>query len=184
MTKKIIIPAIILFIAAILIYTMGGSAVAYAEGNEVLFDSTYVLGDLEGSAVNGVTFRVEDYPYDPDGELQLIGFTEYGFSAYANLQQNYGLYVYLYNPRLLDITDSSCKIQIGVGSGSAEDYNKYFLKSVSKSEGVTTNRFIKMKVLNAEDLLTDLDPGKRVYNVSGIEIATYGSGEIIKKLMN
>ena len=48
---------------------------------------------LEGSAVNGVTFRVEDYPYDPDGELQLIGFTEYGFSAYANLQQNFGLYV-------------------------------------------------------------------------------------------
>ena len=87
MTKKMIIPAVMLFIAAILIYSMGGSAVAYAEGNEVLFDSTYVLDDLEGSAVNGVTFRVEDYPYDPDGELQLIGFTEYGFSAYANLQK-------------------------------------------------------------------------------------------------
>ena len=48
MTKKIIIPAVMLFIAAILIYSMGGSAVAYAEGNEVLFDSTYVLDDLEG----------------------------------------------------------------------------------------------------------------------------------------
>lgn len=105
MTKKMIIPAVMLFIAAILIYSMGGSAVAYAEGNEVLFDSTYVLDDLEGSAVNGVTFRVEDYPYDPDGELQLIGFTEYGFSAYANLQQNFGLYIYLYNPALLDISN-------------------------------------------------------------------------------
>ena len=180
MTKKIIIPAILFFIAVFLIYSMGGSAVAYAAESNLEFDKTYVLDDLEGSAVNGVTFDVDDYPYDKDGDIQLIGFVEYGYSAYQNMQQNYGLYVYLYNPRLLDITDSSCKIQIGVGSGSAEDYNKYFLKSVSKSEGVTTNRFIKMKVLNAEELLPDLDPGKRVYNVSGIEIATYGSGEIIE----
>ena len=180
MTKKMIIPAVMVFIAVILIYMMGGSAVAYAAESNLEFDKTYVLDDLEGSAVNGVTFDVDDYPYDKDGDIQLIGFVEYGYSAYQNMQQNYGLYVYLYNPRLLDITDSSCKIQIGVGSGSVEDYNKYFLKTVSKSEGVTTNRFIKMKVLNAEDLLTDLDPGKRVYNVSGIEIATYGSGEIIE----
>lgn len=180
MTKKMIIPAILFFIGVILIYSMGGSAVAYAAESDLEFDKTYVLDDLEASAVNGVTFDVDDYPYDKDGDIQLIGFVEYGYSAYQNMQQNYGLYVYLYNPRLLDITDSSCKIQIGVGSGSAEDYNKYFLKSVSKSEGVTTNRFIKMKVLNSEDLLTDLNPGKRVYNVSGIEIATYGSGEIIE----
>lgn len=180
MTKKIIIPAILFFIAVILIYSMGGSAVAYAAESNLEFDKTYVLDDLEGSAVNGVTFDVDDYPYDKDGDIQLIGFVEYGYSVYQNMQQNYGLYVYLYNPRLLDITDSSCKIQIGVGSGSAEDYNKYFLKSISKSEGVTTNRFIKMKVLNSEELLPDLDPGKRVYNVSGIEIATYGSAEIIE----
>ena len=180
MIKKMIISAVMLFIAAILIYSMGGSAVAYAAESDLEFDKTYVLDDLEASAVNGVTFDVDDYPYDKDGDIQLIGFVEYGYSAYQNMQQNYGLYVYLYNPRLLDITDSSCKIQIGVGSGSAEDYNKYFLKSVSKSEGVTTNRFIKMKVLNAEELLPDLDPGKRVYNVSGIEISTYGSGEIIE----
>lgn len=180
MTKKLIIPAILFFIVVILIYSLGGSALAYAAESDLEFDKTYVLDDLEASAVNGVTFDVDDYPYDKDGDIQLIGFVEYGYSAYQNMQQNYGLYVYLYNPRLLDITDSSCKIQIGVGSGSAEDYNKYFLKSVSKSEGVTTNRFIKMKVLNAEDLLTDLNPGKRVYNVSGIEIATYGSGEIIE----
>ena len=176
MTKKMIIPAVMLFIAAILIYSMGGSAVAYAEGNEVLFDSTYVLDDLEGSAVNGVTFRVEDYPYDPDGELQLIGFTEYGFSAYANLQQNFGLYIYLYNPALLDIADSMCTIQISAGSSG--DYNKYYLQVISRSEGLTENRFIKMKVSNAEKLLEFLDPNQRVYYVSGIEVMTYGSSAI------
>ena len=176
MTKKMIIPSVIVFIAVILIYMIGGSAVAYAEGNEVLFDSMYVLDDLEGSAVNGVTFRVEDYPYDPDGELQLIGFTEYGFSAYANLQQNFGLYVYLYNPALLDIADSMCTIQISAGSSG--DYKKYYLQVVSRSEGLTENRFIKMKVSNAEKLLESLDPNQRVYYVSGIEVMTYGSSAI------
>ena len=180
MTKKIIIPAIIFVIGAILIYCMGGSAVAYAAESSLEFDKTYVLDDLEGSAVDGVPFNVNDYPYDKNGSVELLGFSEYGYSAYANMQDNFGLYIYLYNPALLDISDSSCKIQIGVGMSNAADYNKYYLKVVSKSTGTETNRFIKMKVLNADQLLPDLDPGKRVYNVSGIEIVTYGSGEIIE----
>ena len=51
MTKKMIIPAVMVFIAVILIYMMGGSAVAYAAESNLEFDKTYVLDDLEGSAV-------------------------------------------------------------------------------------------------------------------------------------
>lgn len=180
MTKKIIIPAIILFIAAILIYCMGGSAVAYAAESSLEFDKTYVLDDLEGSAVDGVTFDVNDYPYDKNGSVELLGFSEYGYSAYANMQDNFGLYIYLYNPALLDISDSSCKIQIGVGMSNAADYNKYYLKVVSKSTGTETNRFIKMKVLNADQLLSSLDSAERRYYVSGIEILCYGSAGIVE----
>ena len=180
MTKKIIIPAIILFIAAILIYCMGGSAVAYAAESSLEFDKTYVLDDLEGSAVDGVTFDVNDYPYDKNGSVELLGFSEYGYSAYANMQDNFGLYIYLYNPALLDISDSSCKIQIGVGMSNAADYNKYYLKVLSRSEGLTTNRFIKMKVLNADQLLSSLDSAERRYYVSGIEILCYGSAGIVE----
>lgn len=180
MTKKIIIPAIIFFIAAILIYCMGGSAVAYAAESSLEFDKTYVLDDLEGSAVDGVTFDVNDYPYDKNGSVELLGFSEYGYSAYANMQDNFGLYIYLYNPALLDISDSSCKIQIGVGMSNAADYNKYYLKVVSKSTGTETNRFIKMKVLNADQLLSSLDSAERRYYVSGIEILCYGSAGIVE----
>lgn len=180
MTKKIIIPAIILFIAAILIYCMGGSAVAYAAESSLEFDKTYVLDDLEGSAVDGVPFNVNDYPYDKNGSVELLGFSEYGYSAYANMQDNFGLYIYLYNPALLDISDSSCKIQIGVGMSNAADYNKYYLKVVSKSTGTETNRFIKMKVLNADQLLSSLDSAERRYYVSGIEILCYGSAGIVE----
>ena len=180
MTKKIIIPAIILFIAAILIYCMGGSAVAYAAESSLEFDKTYVLDDLEGSTVDGVPFNVNDYPYNKNGSVELLGFSEYGYSAYANMQDNFGLYIYLYNPALLDISDSSCKIQIGVGMSNAADYNKYYLKVVSKSTGTETNRFIKMKVLNADQLLSSLDSAERRYYVSGIEILCYGSAGIVE----
>ena len=152
MTKKIIIPSIIFVIAAILIYCMGGSAVAYAAESSLEFDKTYVLDDLEGSAVDGVPFNVVDYPYDKNGDVEILGFAEYGYSAYSNMQENFGLYIYLYNPALLDISDSSCKIQIGVGLSNAADYNKYYL----------------------------LDPENRRYYVSGMEIITYGSSEIVE----
>ena len=50
-------------------------SVAYAaDGAAVNFDSTDVMDDLNGSALNGVPFNVADYPYDKDGELQVLGF--------------------------------------------------------------------------------------------------------------
>lgn len=113
---------------------------------DILFDQTYVLDDLNGSAVDGVTFSVD----------------------------------YLYNPALLDISDSSCQIQIGIGdsTSSADTYNKYYLQVVSRSEGTEQDRFLKMKVLGAENFVAELDPAARRYFVSGIEIMCYGSSDI------
>ena len=179
MTKKAII-SIVLVIATIIIYFMGGTSVAYAADDEILFDQTYVLDDLEGSAVDGVPFDVADYPYDKNGDVEILGFAEYGYSAYSNMQDNYGLYIYLYNPALLDISVSSCQIQIGIGdsASSADTYNKYYLQVVSRSEGTEQNRFLKMKVLGAENFVDELDPAARRYFVSGIEIMCYGSSDI------
>ena len=179
MTKKICSLALIC-IFTILVSLLGGTSVAYAADDDILFDQTYVLDDLKGSAVDGVTFSVDDYPYDPNGEIEVLGFVEYGYSAYANMQDNYGLYIYLYNPALLDISDSTCQIQIGIGdsASSADTYNKYYLQVVSRSEGTEQNRFLKMKVLGAENFVDELDPAARRYFVSGIEIMCYGSSTI------
>ena len=100
MTKKITIPAIIVFIAAILIYSIGSVSVAYAD-SELEFDKSYVLDDLEGSAVDGVPFNVADYPYSVNRDVEMLSFVEYCYSPYDNLRENYGLYIYLYNPHLL-----------------------------------------------------------------------------------
>ena len=51
---------------------------------------------------------------------------------------------------------------------------------MSKSTGTETNRFIKMKVLNADQLLSSLDSAERRYYVSGIEILCYGSAGIVE----
>ena len=178
MSKRIALLTI-LSISIFLVCITGSVSVAYAD-SELEFDKTYVLDDLEGSAVDGVPFTVADYPYDKNGDVEILGFAEYGYSAYSNMQENFGLYIYLYNPALLDISDSSCKIQIGVGLSNAADYNKYYLKILSKSTGTEANRFIKMKVVGADKLLSALDPENRRYYVSGIEMITYGSSEIVE----
>lgn len=178
MSKRIALLTI-LSISIFLVCITGSVSVAYAD-SELEFDKTYVLDDLKGSAVDGVPFDVGDYPYDKNGDVEILGFAEYGYSAYSNMQENFGLYIYLYNPALLDISDSSCKIQIGVGLSNAAEYSKYYLKILSKSTGTEANRFIKMKVLNADQLLSSLDSAERRYYVSGIEILCYGSSDIIE----
>ena len=88
------------------------SAVAYAADGDggVNFDKTDVLADLKDSALNGVPFDVEDYPYDKNGEVSVLGFVEYGYSDYVNLRDKYGLYIYIYNPALVDISANSSRV--------------------------------------------------------------------------
>lgn len=157
------------------------SPVAYAAGGDAVnFDSTDVMDDLEGSSPNGVPFDLEDYPYDENGSPSVIGFYEYAYSEYENLLGNYGLYIYIYNPALLDIATGSGSNKIQIASefdkdGSPTDYIKMNLVSVDISDGAVANRFLKFKIVDASALLDIVDPDERNYYVSGVELATYGS---------
>lgn len=157
------------------------SPVAYAAGGDAVnFDSTDVMDDLEGSSPNGVPFDLEDYPYDENGSPSVIGFYEYAYSEYENLLGNYGLYIYIYNPALLDIATGSGSNKIQIASefdkdGSPADYIKMNLVSVDISDGAVANRFLKFKIVDASALLDIVDPDERNYYVSGVELATYGS---------
>ena len=53
---------------------------------------------------HGNEFDLGNYPNDKDGELRFYTFVEYGYSYYANLDKNYALYMYLYNPQQLDFS--------------------------------------------------------------------------------
>ena len=103
---------------AVVLATLLGvfSATAFAAGNGSSFDNTKVLDDLRTSTVDGKLFDIRSYPFDEDGEAQVISLIEYCYSYKANQRDHYGLYVYIYNPKRLNLsTDSKRnKIQMAV----------------------------------------------------------------------
>ena len=71
------------------------------------FSKTNVLDDLESSTVNGHLFDITDYPYSEQRDIQLITMVEYCYSFESSNLDHYGLYLYIYNPKNLDIDTGS-----------------------------------------------------------------------------
>ena len=161
------------------------STTAYAAGNGSSFDQTRVLDDLLSFTVNGEPFDIRDYPFREDGQIQVISFIEYCYSYKANQRDNYGLYVYIYNPKGLNLsTDSKRnKIQMAVSynvDGDPNAYEKYSLEFCSKVEsGDYKNLFYKYKVVdrkvNGATFDQRVNSNERRYDVSGIELTVHGS---------
>ena len=167
------------------VFMMVQPIVAYAAENELNFDSTNVLDDLTSSTVNGKPFDITDYPFDESKDIQVISFVEYCYSYKANLRDNYGLYVYIYNPKGLNLStnDKQNKIQMAVAydaEGNPTDYQKFNLEFCSKTEsGDYKNLFYKFKVVdknvNNTTFADRVNSIARRYGVSGIELTTYGA---------
>lgn len=159
--------------------------VAMAAENEKNFDNTNVLDDLKSSTANGKPFDITQYPFDEDKDAQVISFVEYCYSYKANLRDNYGLYIYVYNPKGLNISSNSKsnKIQMATAynsDGKPSDYNKFSLEFCSKvEEGDYKNLFYKFKVVdrkvNGKTIAERVNSNARRYDVSGIELLTYGA---------
>ena len=164
------------------------STTAYGAGNGSSFHDTNVLDDLLSSTVNGKPFDVRDYPFDETGEVQVISFIEYCYSYKANQRDNYGLYIYVYNPKGLNLsTDSKRnKIQMAVSydaEGNPDDYEKFSLEYCSKVEsGDYKNLFFKYKVIDrkidGQTFDQRVNSNERRYDISGIELAVHGSGTV------
>lgn len=164
------------------------STTAYAAGNGSSFDNTQVLDDLLPATVGGKPFDIRDYPFDENGEVQVIILIEYCYSYKANQRDNYGLYVYIYNPKGLNLsTDNKRnKIQMAVSynkDGNPSAYEKFSLEFCSKVEsGDYKNLFYKYKVVDRKVNGTTFDQrvnsNERRYDISGIELAVHGSGTV------
>lgn len=160
-------------------------SIAFAAGTPLSFDSTDVLDDLTSSTDSGQAFDLKDYPYDESKQAQIINFVEYCYSYKANMRNNYGLYVYIYNPQGLNFstTSKSNKIQMAVkydADGNPSDYAKFDLQFLSKSEESNyKNLFYKFKVvdkaIDGKTFAQRVNSNERRYDVSGIELMTYGA---------
>lgn len=184
-------------IALVMVFGVVVSAapdIAYAAGSEMNYDKTNVMDDLTSSTVNGQPFDVKDYPYDEGSQAQIVNFVEYCYSYKGNMQGNYGLYVYVYNPQGLNISTNSKsnKIQMAVSynsEGNPNDYAKFDLLFLSKSEDSNyKNLFYKFKVadreINGTTFKDRVNSNERRYDVSGIELVTYGANNATEYPVN
>ena len=90
------------------------------------FETTNVLDDLKGSAIDGVIFNLSDYPKNNNKETRLISFLEYCYSNDKINPQDYSLYVYVYNPKAIKFSESSMLNQIEMSFGNDTDNYKKF----------------------------------------------------------
>lgn len=166
------------------IFMMTQPIIAFAAEREVSFDNTDVMEDLMGSTVDGKPFDIARYPYREEGKIQVLSFVEYCYSFRGNERENYGLYLYVYNPGALNLsTDSQAnKVEMAVAydeNGVPTRYEKFPLVCCGKvTEGDYKNLFYKFKVVDKEvegtTFATRVESNARRYDLSGIEFMTYG----------
>lgn len=165
-------------------------SLTYAESNSMNFDTTNVLDDLKSSS----EFDILDYPYNEKKDIQVINFVEYCYSYKLNTRANYGLYVYIYNPKGLNLSVSNKinKIQLATeydSEGNPIQYEKFSIEFLSKTEDANyKNLFYKFKVIDrkidGKGIVDRVNSLQRRYDISGIELTTYGSTNAIDYPVN
>ena len=166
---------------------MGGqmtAPIAYADTaiGDVQMDSSNVMDDLQNSTIDGVKFDISNYVFDENQFAQVFMFAEYCYSFYSNLQDNYGLYVYVYNPQRLKFKTNSTlnTISIRAGDDDSIGHTKYMLLYLNQCEIPNyEGMFLKFKVMlsgeQKEQIFDRLASDKRVYDVSEIELVAEGA---------
>lgn len=151
---------------------------AYAESEDIQtrYEQTNVMSNLKGSTVGGKAFDVRDYPHNANAKPQIISFVEFCYSYYEDKQDDYGLYVLLYNPQDVAIDTNTARNKIQFTYGNKPSYNKCTLSFLNYStDAGIEGRFYKFKIelslTERADILNTLSPDERVYKVSGIELS-------------
>lgn len=185
MTLRNITKQIIAFLLVLLVcigVVMGGQgnlSASAASEMQAAFEERNVLDDLTGGTVGGKKFSLADYPHNSDGKPQIISFTEFCYSYYAEKQGDYGLYVYVYNPQDIAFDTQTSRNRIQLTYGSKASYAKYSLEFLNYStQAGYEGRFYKFRVQLTDsqrsDILKTIKPDARMYKVSGIELSYKG----------
>ncbi len=183
--------AVIVFIISSL-WGGGVATVHAAASTTTAFEQSNVMDDLETATINGKRFDTLNYPYDSTGVIkhpEIMTVVEYCYSMRPAQRENYGVYIYFYNPQGLNIkTDSAAnKITLGVkysedkdGNLKVDDYEKFTLQFCSKSTGDYRDLFYKFKVIDHKSAVDRKTIAQRVnsnsrrYDISEVELLTYG----------
>ena len=150
------------------------------KADSVSFDEVNVLEDL----MSADAFDIVQYPFTDSDDIRVINFVEYCYSFRANMRDNYGLYVYVYNPRGQSFnTGNGNFIQMAISydeNGTPNGYEKFGLEFLNGSEASDyRNLFYKFKVIdraiNGTTFFDRVNSNERRYDVSSVELLTEGS---------
>ncbi|HEY8443634.1 MAG TPA: hypothetical protein VIL24_02415 [Clostridia bacterium] len=168
-----------LAILAILIWALIATNYQFILATEeeiINFDETDALEDLLAAE----SFDIRDYPIDLNQKCRVINFVEFAYSYDPERQDLYGLYVYVYNPAVLDIVGDSAlnKISIAIAYNDKHepcDYQKFGLIFCDKSDGAYDRLFYKFKIDDPEKIiLNNVNSNERRYDIAEIELLTHG----------
>lgn len=158
--------------------------------SELAMDKTAVeedLGEIDYSK----------YPKDPTKEPTLYTFMEYGYSDDPLKIDFYALYVYVYNPGLLEFSQMDGRSSVNMGYTYESDENGAFvlnktedalqvkqyrnmrLKYCGATTGDNDKLFVKFRVLDVAQILTNVqamgEQGyKRQYDLASIQLLEIG----------
>lgn len=178
-TKQVIAFLLVLLVCIGVVMGGQGNLSASADDDTAQFEQTNVMEDLENSTVDEKAFDVRDYAFDNSEETQILMLVEYCYSFYANLLENFGLYLYVWNPQGLKFDTGSSLNAVQLSYGSENDYVKYSLEYLNRSEhtnyeGLFYKFKVRLSLSQRETMLEALNSSERTYHISGMELLETG----------
>ena len=178
-TKKVIAFLLVLLVCFGVVMGGQGNLSAFADDDTIQFEQTNVMDDLENSTVDGKAFNISDYAFNNSEEASVLMLVEYCYSFYANLQDNFGLYLYVWNPQGLKFDTGSSLNAVQLSYGSEADYVKYSLEFLNRSErtnyeGLFYKFKVRLSLSQREAMLEALNSSERIYHISGMELLESG----------
>ena len=155
---------------------------AATESSENNFDHTSVNADL-------ADMDLTEFVYDTAGSIQFVTFVEYCYSANALNFGNYALYIYIYNPARIPISErqDANSVEMAVSydeEGNPNDYANIPLKLCGISTGELAGLLYKFRVMDDGTLLRnartqEADNGYRRYDIAGVQLWETGKDNAV-----
>lgn len=155
------------------------NTVLAAENTENNFDNTAVTDDL-------AEYDLSQFVYDKYGSIQFVTLAEYCFSASALNMENYALYVYIYNPARLAISERQGANTVNMAiaydeDGNPCDYANVPLKLCGIATGDYSKLLYKFRIIDEDGAILrnarthESDNGYRRYDIAGIQLWETGA---------
>ena len=174
-------PALLLAIVLLFCTALPPSK-AFASSDVVsAYEQQNVMDDLEGMSIDGKQFDIGDYAFDESRSVQVLAMTEFCYSFYSEKQDDFGLYIYVWNPQGLqfDTASSLNSITLRAGDSQTEPFVKLPLVYLNRCEAQDLKGlFYKFRVGLSEeqkaDVLKKVKSNERRYYLGEMELVPEG----------